>query len=93
MINICVLGLPLLIGMIIGVAVTSVIVLFDWHEHPKRLHGYWGTVDHKLYICSRCNHMISRTPTKFCENCGAEMSKYEKIFNCSEYMKRIFTKG
>lgn len=63
--------LGIIIGVIAGMLLTSVVVILDWDEHPKRTRSRWLKHDN-LYTCMDCWCETERE-TRYCPECGAVM--------------------
>ena len=61
-----------IVGMMLGLIITSIVVACDWHEHPKRERSRWMRSGNS-YICLDCFYDNNR-PTDYCPHCGAKMT-------------------
>ena len=66
-----------IVGMMLGLIITSIVVACDWHEHPKRERAEWlynPLPDAKqAYTCKDCFSTFELT-SDYCPNCGAKMT-------------------
>lgn len=73
-----------IVGMMLGLIITSIVVACDWHEHPKRERAEWlynplpnskGNME-VAYTCKDC-FTSAHQPSNFCPCCGAKMTKID----------------